>query len=185
MFDIGWSELAVIAVVALVVIGPKDLPKVLRTVGQWVAKARAVARDFQNSVDEMAREADLQDVKKHIDDLRNTNVSSLIEKHVDPKGELREAFEPPKELSHDPFAVDPAKPANTIHGPAPYEPPPPYDPPPAESVLPIAGADTPVAATEATAPIPAAPIPAAPVPDVPPPVSDTTAPAPKPPTTPA
>ncbi len=109
MFDIGWSELAVIAVVALVVIGPKDLPRVLRTVGQWVAKARAVARDFQNSVDEMAREADLQDVKKQIDELRQTNVSALIEKHVDPKGELREAFEPPKELSHDPFSVYPAE----------------------------------------------------------------------------
>ncbi len=105
MFDIGWSELAVIAVVALVVIGPKDLPRVLRTVGLWVAKARSVARDFQSSVDEMAREADLQDVKKQIDDLRNTNVADLIEKHVDPKGELREALEPPKELSHDPFSI--------------------------------------------------------------------------------
>lgn len=105
MFDLGWSELAVIAVVALVVIGPKDLPRVLRTVGLWVAKARSVARDFQNSVDEMAREADLQDVKKQIDDLRTTNVADLIEKHVDPKGELREALEPPKELSHDPFSI--------------------------------------------------------------------------------
>ena len=47
MFDIGWSELAVVAVVALVVIGPKDLPRVLRSVGQWVAKARAVARDVK------------------------------------------------------------------------------------------------------------------------------------------
>lgn len=86
MFDLGWSELAVVAVVALVIIGPKDLPRVLRTIGQWVARARTVARDFQSSVDEMAREADLQDVKKHIDDLRTTNVSSLIEKHLDPKG---------------------------------------------------------------------------------------------------
>lgn len=105
MFDIGWSELAVIAVVALVVIGPKDLPRVLRTVGAWVAKARSMAREFQNSVDEMAREADLQDVKKHIDDLRSANVADLIEKHVDPKGDLRQALEPPKELSHDPFGV--------------------------------------------------------------------------------
>ena len=116
MFDIGWSELAVVAVVALVVIGPKDLPRVLRTVGQWVAKARAVARDFQGSIDEMAREADLQDVKKQIQDLQSTNVSDLIEKHVDPKGELKEAFTPPAELATleadmnkafaDPMAVD-------------------------------------------------------------------------------
>ncbi|WP_374449265.1 Sec-independent protein translocase protein TatB [Stella sp.] len=162
MFDIGWSELAVIAVVALVVIGPKDLPKVLRTVGQWVARARAVARDFQTSVDEMAREADLQDVKKHIDDLRNTNVSALIEKHVDPKGDLREAFEPPKELSHDPFAADPA-PApgdNAIRQPVDYV-------PPAEA--PSVPADTPPAA----------------VPDVPPPATGpeppADVPAPRPP----
>ncbi|MCC7276091.1 MAG: twin-arginine translocase subunit TatB [Alphaproteobacteria bacterium] len=99
MFDIGWSELAVIAVVALVVIGPKDLPRVLRTVGQWVARARTVARDFQNSIDEMAREADLQDVKKQIDELRTTNVADLLEKHVDPKGEIREALEPPPGLT--------------------------------------------------------------------------------------
>ncbi|MGE0723624.1 MAG: Sec-independent protein translocase protein TatB [Alphaproteobacteria bacterium] len=99
MFDIGWSELAVVAVVALIVIGPKDLPRVLRTVGQWISRARAVARDFQSSIDEMAREADLQDVKKQIQDLQSANVADLIEKHVDPKGELKEAFTPPDELS--------------------------------------------------------------------------------------
>ncbi|BBK30890.1 sec-independent protein translocase protein TatB [Stella humosa] len=119
MFDIGWSELAVIAVVALVVIGPKDLPKVLRTVGLWVAKARAVARDFQSSVDEMAREADLQDVKKQLDELRSTNVSELIEKHVDPQGEMRKAFEPPPELSHDPFAEPEKKAVDYVPPPDP------------------------------------------------------------------
>ncbi|BBK38335.1 hypothetical protein STAQ_34130 [Allostella sp. ATCC 35155] len=164
MFDLGWSELAVVAVVALVIIGPKDLPRVLRTIGQWVARARTVARDFQSSVDEMAREADLQDVKKHIDDLRTTNVSSLIEKHLDPKGELREALEPPKELSHDPFADDPAHPATpasdaSIRHPVDYLPPP-------ES-----GGEAPVPDDT----------PAGAVPDVPPPVApvaDTPAPAP-------
>ena len=177
MFDIGWSELAVIAVVALVIIGPKDLPRVLRTVGQWIARARAVARDFQSSVDEMAREADLQDVKKQLDELRSTNVSELIEKHIDPKGEMRQAFEPPKELSHDPFAGDNGRPS-------------PYVPPPAETVADTpAGAlamdDTPsIAAIPDVVPPPADTPPAPPPAAGPPPAEPQPAeppPAPKPP----
>jgi sec-independent protein translocase protein TatB len=58
MFDFAWSELALIAVVALVVIGPKDLPRVLKVVGYWVRKARGVAREFQGSIDQMIREDD-------------------------------------------------------------------------------------------------------------------------------
>lgn len=68
MFDIGWSEFLVIAVVALVVIGPKDLPRVLRTVGQWVRKARQIANEFQSSIEEMAREAELAELRKEIAD---------------------------------------------------------------------------------------------------------------------
>ncbi|EWY36992.1 hypothetical protein N825_22035 [Skermanella stibiiresistens SB22] len=94
MLDIGWSELLVIAVVALVVIGPKDLPKVLKTVGIWVRKARMLTRDFQNSVDEMIREADLEDVRKQASELRNLNLSREVEKTIDPSGSLRDAFDP-------------------------------------------------------------------------------------------
>jgi sec-independent protein translocase protein TatB len=68
MFDIGWSELAVIAVVALVVIGPKDLPKVLRTVGYWMRKVRTIASEFQSSIEQMAREADLDDLRKQVEE---------------------------------------------------------------------------------------------------------------------
>ncbi|MEJ0070208.1 MAG: Sec-independent protein translocase protein TatB [Pseudomonadota bacterium] len=64
MFDLAWSELLVIGVVALLVIKPKDLPKVLRTVGYWVRHARQVASEFQSSLEQMAREAELSDVKK-------------------------------------------------------------------------------------------------------------------------
>ena len=60
MFDIGWSEMAVILMVALIVIGPKDLPRVARTIGKWTGKARAMAREFQRSLDDMAREAELR-----------------------------------------------------------------------------------------------------------------------------
>ena len=59
MFDFAWSELALIAVIALVVIGPKDLPRVMRIVGQWTRRARAIAREFQGSLDQMMRESEL------------------------------------------------------------------------------------------------------------------------------
>jgi sec-independent protein translocase protein TatB len=64
MFDIGYSELLLIAVVALVVIGPKDLPRVMRVVGQWVGRARGMARHFRAGVDTMMREAELEEMEK-------------------------------------------------------------------------------------------------------------------------
>jgi len=94
MLDIGWSEIALIAVVALVVIGPKDLPKVLKTIGIWVRRARMLTRDFQNSVDEMIREADLEDVRRQATELRNINIGREVEKTIDPSGSLRDAFDP-------------------------------------------------------------------------------------------
>ena len=94
MFDIGWSEIALIVVVALIVIGPKDLPKVLKTIGIWVRKARMLTRDFQNSVDEMIREADMEDVRRQATELRNINIGREVEKTIDPSGSLRDAFDP-------------------------------------------------------------------------------------------
>ena len=94
MLDIGWSEIAVIVVVALIVIGPKDLPKVLKTIGIWVRKARMLTRDFQNSVDEMIREADMEDVRRQATELRNINIGREVEKTIDPSGSLRDAFDP-------------------------------------------------------------------------------------------
>jgi sec-independent protein translocase protein TatB len=64
MFDIGYSELLVIAVVALIVIGPKDLPRVMRTVGQWVGRARGMARHFRSGIDTMMREAELEEMEQ-------------------------------------------------------------------------------------------------------------------------
>ena len=71
MFDIGWSELLVIGVVALVVIGPKELPRVLRTVGQGVAKLRRMAGEFQGQFNEALREAELSDLKDNVSALKN------------------------------------------------------------------------------------------------------------------
>src|ERR1700761_1945819 len=70
MFDIGWSEIAVIAVVALVAIGPKELPSVLRTVGQWMGKARKMAAEFQGQFQEAMREAEMADLKKSFDEVK-------------------------------------------------------------------------------------------------------------------
>ena len=70
MFDIGWSELLVIAVVALIVIGPKELPGVLRSVGYWMGKVRRMAAEFQSQFQEAMREAEMADLKKSFDEVR-------------------------------------------------------------------------------------------------------------------
>ncbi len=67
---IGWSELFVLAVLALIVIGPKDLPRVMRTFGRFVGKARAMAREFQTSFEEIAREAEMEEMRKEAEKLR-------------------------------------------------------------------------------------------------------------------
>ena len=69
MFDISWTEFLLIGVVALVVIGPKELPAVLRTLGQWTRRARSMAADFQSQFQEAMREAEMADLKKQVDDI--------------------------------------------------------------------------------------------------------------------
>lgn len=94
MLDIGWTELAVVALVALIVIGPKDLPRVLRTFGRWAGKARAMAREFQGSVDDMIREAELDEVKKDVESTAGFNVAKEIENAIDPGGEMARGLDP-------------------------------------------------------------------------------------------
>lgn len=67
MFDLGWFELAIVGALLLVVVGPKDLPRVLRAVGVWTGKARRMARDFQRALDDYAKEAELDGVKKAVE----------------------------------------------------------------------------------------------------------------------
>ena len=90
MFDIGWSELLVIGVVALIAIGPKELPGVLRMVGQWMGKIRRMASEFQGQFQEAMREAEMADIKKQVDDLTNT-ASSVTS--FDPLGDISKQFE--------------------------------------------------------------------------------------------
>jgi sec-independent protein translocase protein TatB len=69
MFEIGWGELLIIGVVALIAIGPKELPGVLRTLGQWMSKLRRMASEFQSQFHEAMREAEMADLKKQVDDM--------------------------------------------------------------------------------------------------------------------
>jgi sec-independent protein translocase protein TatB len=94
VFDIGWSEMALILLVALIVIGPRDLPRVARTMGKWVAKGRAMAREFQGALEDMAREAELDKVKSEIEKAGRTDLGKTIENTIDPTGELGQAFDP-------------------------------------------------------------------------------------------
>lgn len=93
MFDIGWSELVVIAVVALIAIGPKELPGVLRSVGFWMGKVRKMAAEFQGQFQEAMREAEMADLKKHADDLNNMarGLTSDLNKTYDPFDTAKEA----------------------------------------------------------------------------------------------
>ena len=121
MFDIGWSEMLVILVVALIVIGPKDLPRVARSVGRWVAKGRAMAREFQDAIEDMAREAELDKVKKEIEKVGRTDIGKTIERTVDPGGEIGKAFDPAadgaRKAKAKPTGAGEAKPAVPVAEP--------------------------------------------------------------------
>ncbi|BBC79597.1 Sec-independent protein translocase TatB [Acetobacter orientalis] len=93
MFDFAWSEIALIGAVALVVIGPKDLPVAIRGLAKAVKKARGLASEFQSHVDEMVREADLSEVRDHVRDFRNLNVRGRLMKAIDADGSLARTFE--------------------------------------------------------------------------------------------
>ncbi|MBI1620464.1 Sec-independent protein translocase protein TatB [Aquamicrobium zhengzhouense] len=84
MFDIGWSEMLVIAIVVIVVVGPKELPGMLRTFGKTTAKLRVMANDFRKQFDEAMKEAELDDLKQLANDARSLNPASQIKKALSP-----------------------------------------------------------------------------------------------------
>ncbi len=92
MFDFAWSQIALIAVVALIAIGPKDLPVAIRAVTGAIKKARRMAAEFQTHVDEMVREANLEEVRNSINEVRSFDIKSTIEKAIDPDHKIRDTF---------------------------------------------------------------------------------------------
>ena len=125
MFDIGWSELVVIAVVALIAIGPKELPGVLRMVGQWMGKARKMAAEFQGQFQEAMREAEMADVKKAFDDVKDAasgfasgNVMTSLQKDVGDALNIADVDKPAASVAETPVTGDmpviPATPAPEV-----------------------------------------------------------------------
>ena len=80
--DLSWSHMLLVLIVALVVVGPKDLPKLMRKIGQWTAKARGMADQFRRSFDEMARQSELDELRKELDELRNTRPLADVDQHM-------------------------------------------------------------------------------------------------------
>jgi sec-independent protein translocase protein TatB len=107
LFDVDISELAVIAVVALIVIGPKDLPKVLRTMGQMTRKAKLLAGEFQKGIDDMMRESEIEEMRKKVEAMNQIDVKREVEKIADPTGEIEKALaiEPPPAETAPPETV--------------------------------------------------------------------------------
>lgn len=126
MLDIGWTEMAFIAVIALIVIGPKDLPKAMRTVSKWVRKARSLAREFQSGLDDIARDTDLDEVKKQLTGDMDFDLGNEIENTIDPEGTVKQAMDLSEEmdaLESDPEGSHPEiAPPEIAHGDLPSQP---------------------------------------------------------------
>lgn len=136
MFDIGWSELVLIGVVALIAIGPKELPGVLRMVGQWMGKARKMAAEFQGQFQEAMREAEMADLKKSFDEVKEaaTGFNPLTSLQKDVSDALRvDALDKPAETSATTAVETPAtsSEAPATSGEAPVTPTTPEAPTPA------------------------------------------------------
>ena len=89
MLDIGWTEILVITVIALFVVGPKDIPKTLRIVGVWLGKLKSLSREFQNTVEEAVRDSELDEVKKQIQSAKSDFTKGMTDT-IDSEGELTE-----------------------------------------------------------------------------------------------
>ena len=94
MLDIGWQELLLICVIALVVLGPKDLPTAMRTLARVVTKVRGLSREFQSGVADMLREAELDDFKRKVSEGGRVDLGKAVKDAVDPTGTLTEDFDP-------------------------------------------------------------------------------------------
>lgn len=88
MIDIGWTEMLVIAVLAIVVVGPRDLPRVMRGMARAMAKMRSLAREFQAGMNELAREAELDEIKSEVESLTKVDIKGRVQNMIDPEGDF-------------------------------------------------------------------------------------------------
>lgn len=172
MFGLDWTEIALIGVVALIAIGPKDLPVAIKTMAGFVKKARRMAGDFQGHVDEMVREANLGEVRDQISQLKNFDIKGEIAKAVDSDGSIRAAMnENPLSPAYTPYTPPTEDTVVAAHAAFPADgmaeatipealPAPSFIPPTSDIVAPVAPM-APVAPVAAVVPLPASP-PAAP-----------------------
>jgi sec-independent protein translocase protein TatB len=109
MFDLAWSEIALIGVVALIAIGPKDMPVAIKAVAQMVKKARRMAGEFQTHVDEMVREANLHEVRDQINEIRSMDIKGKILNAVDDDGSIR------RTMADRPFNPSPPPVTPVVH----------------------------------------------------------------------
>ena len=93
MFDIGWPELLIVAVITVIVVGPKELPRVLRTVTGLIRKVRGMASDFQSTIDDMVRESELDDLRKQVTDTADFGLDAEIKETLDPSGSFDDSFD--------------------------------------------------------------------------------------------
>jgi sec-independent protein translocase protein TatB len=143
MFDIGWGELVVIGIVALIAIGPKELPTVLRSLGQWMGKIKRMANEFQGQFQEALREAEVADLKKHADELTSAVTDAT---KFDPLDDLNKSMEADYDTTPPAVAeaaTDAAAPAAAApeSAPAPEEALPPIDVAPPEAPEPVTEKD--------------------------------------------
>lgn len=126
MFDIGWTELLLIGVVALIVVGPKDLPHLFHSLGRFTAKARGMAREFTSAMDEAARGSGLDEAAKTLNDVKSlTSKKSLGLDALDRAADKFEKWDPKISTSRSNAPVDPNAPQRATDAP-----PPPADPQP-------------------------------------------------------
>jgi len=93
MFDIGWTELAIVALIALLVIGPKELPATMRMIAGWIGKIRSLAREFQGGLDDMMRETELDKLKEQAQGVMHGDLDGMVENTIDPDGSVRDTLD--------------------------------------------------------------------------------------------
>ena len=93
MFDLAWGELLVVGLVAVLVLGPKELPQAMRTFAKAIRKIRSLGSEFQDHINEMVREAELEEVRKQVQKFSQTSLTEHVANMVDPKGEIQKEVE--------------------------------------------------------------------------------------------